>query len=182
MAKVLLALENLKLDYKPSEVFPNRVPVITPGTVIRGGIGINIVPDKCEALCDVRLLPGQTKEKVKKQIIECISSIQKEEPKLRFAIHDLVYVPSVYISKNERIVQVLYKIARKILKKNIKIEGSGPWNDTHFFVSEGIPTVTFGPEGKNAHASNEFVFIDSVIKFSKICVEAAKEFCSQNNV
>jgi acetylornithine deacetylase/succinyl-diaminopimelate desuccinylase-like protein len=77
---------------------------------------------------------------------------------------------------------VLYKIARKILKKNIKIEGSGPWNDTHFFVSEGIPTVTFGPEGKNAHASNEFVFIDSVIKFSKICVEAAKEFCSQNNV
>jgi acetylornithine deacetylase len=177
MAKILLALEKLELDYKPSEIFPNRIPVLTPGTVIKGGTNINVVPEKCEALCDVRLLPNQTKEKVKEQIIDCILQIQKDDPELKFAIQDLVYVPPVYISKNERIVQVLYEVAKKVLKRDFRLEGSGPWSDAHFFISKNIPTVMFGPDGRNAHAANEFVFIDSVIKLSEIYAETAIKFC-----
>jgi acetylornithine deacetylase/succinyl-diaminopimelate desuccinylase-like protein len=32
--------------------------------VVHGGTRVNVVPDRCEALVDVRLLPGQTKEEV----------------------------------------------------------------------------------------------------------------------
>jgi acetylornithine deacetylase/succinyl-diaminopimelate desuccinylase family protein len=178
MAKILLALEKLELDYKPSEIFPNRVPVLTPGTIIKGGTNINVVPDKCEALCDVRLLPNQTKEKIKKQIIDCILQIKKDDPELKFAIQDLVYVSPVYISKNEKIVQALYEVAKRVLKKDFKLEGSGAWSDAHFFINKNIPTVMFGPDGRNAHAENEFVFIDSVIKLSEIYAKTAVKFCS----
>lgn len=178
MAKILLALENLELEYKPSEIFPNRIPVLTPGTMVKGGIGINVVPDKCEALCDVRLLPNQTKSLVKRQIINCLSKLQKEDSKLKFDIEDLLYVPAVYISKNERIVQILYRVAKEVLRKDFKLEGSSPWNDAHFFIKKGIPTVTFGPDGGNAHSCNEFVYINSIVKLAEIYAKVALEFCS----
>jgi len=67
MAKILLVLEKLKLKYKPLKIFEGRKSVITPGTLIKGGTGINIVPDYCEATVDIRLMPGQTKEGIKKK-------------------------------------------------------------------------------------------------------------------
>jgi acetylornithine deacetylase/succinyl-diaminopimelate desuccinylase family protein len=177
MAKILLALENLKLKYRHSKIFPNRTPVITPGTIIKGGDAINVVPDKCEALCDVRLLPGQTKEKVKKQIVDCILKLQRKDSWIKFKIQDLAYVPSVYISKDERIVKVLKKVARSILKKDLKVEGAGPCSDAYLFINKNIPTVMFGPNGRNVHAENEFVFIDSIIKTCEIYTKVALEFC-----
>ena len=177
MAKILLALEDLKLKYNPSEIFPNRKPVITPGTLIRGGTNINIVPDTCEAFCDVRLLPNQAKEQVKKQIIERINQLKKHDPNLEFKLEELLYIPAVYINKNEKIVDILYKAAKDILKKDFRLEGTGPWSDAHFFISKSISTVTFGPDGKNTHSENEFVYIDSVINLSKFYIKVVLEFC-----
>lgn len=87
------------------------------------------------------------------------------------------YVPSVYISKEERVVKILYETAKEILKKDFKLEGSGPSSDAHFFIRKKIPTVMFGPNGGNVHAENEFVYIDSVIKLSEIYFKTALRFC-----
>jgi len=177
MAKVLLELEKLKLSFKPTKLFEERKPVITPGTLIRGGSGINIVPDYCEATVDIRLMPGQTKEQVKKEVLACIKKLKKNDSLLKVKIQDLMFVPSVYISKEERIVKVLKENARLILKKESKLSVAGSWCDAHFFIAKGIPTICgFGPDGDNFHGANEFVYIDSIIKATKIYSLAAYDF------
>lgn len=177
MAKTLLALEKLKLKYKPVRIFKDRKPVITPGTLIKGGAGINIVPDYCEATVDIRLMPGQTKEAVKKEILSCIEKLKRKDPQIQIEIEDLMFVPSVHISKNEKIVKTLEKNASEILKQKPEIGPAGPWCDAHFFIGEGIPTICgFGPAGENQHAPNEFVYVDSIIQVCKIYALTAFDF------
>jgi len=169
MARILLELEKLELSYKPIRLFKGRKPVITPGTIIKGGTGINIVPDYCEATVDIRLLPGQTREQVKEEILNCVKKLRRKDTQIKLEIEDLMFVPSVYISKHERIVKILEKNAELILGRRPRIGVSGSWCDAHFFIERGIPTICgFGPEGENFHGANEFVYVDSIIKATKI--------------
>lgn len=177
MAKVLLELEKLKLKYKPVKIFKGRKPVITPGTLIKGGTGINIVPDYCKATVDMRLMPGQTRKEVKKEIQTCINGLKKKDPQIQLEIQDLMFVSSVYISKNENIVKILKKNAGYILGGEPEIGPAGAWCDSHFFIEKGIPTISgFGPQGENMHGTNEFVYIGSIIDVCKIYALTAFDF------
>ncbi len=165
MAKILLALEKLK--------FENKKSIITPGTLIKGGTGINIVPDYCEATVDMRLMPGQTKIMVKKQILDCLEKTKQKSVQ----IQDLMFVPGVSISKNEKIVEILEKNAKLILGKKPKIALSPSSCDAHFFIKKNIPTICgFGPNGDNFHGANEFVYTNSIIDVCKIYTLTAFDF------
>lgn len=169
MARILLALENLKLKYKPVKIFKGRKSVVTPGTLIKGGSGINIVPDYCEATVDIRLMPGQTKESIKKEILHCIEKLKQKDTQVKAEIQDLIFVPSVYISENEKIVKILKENVNFVLGRHPEIGPAGPWCDAHFLIKKGIPTICgFGPDGENQHAVNEFVYINSIIQVCKI--------------
>lgn len=177
MAKILLALENLKLKYEPVKIFKGKKPVITPGTLIKGGTGINIVPDYCETTVDIRLMPGQTKENIKKEILNCIEKLKRKDPQIKTEIQDLMFVPAVYISEKEKIVRILKENATLILDKKLEIGSAGPWCDAHFLINNGIPTICgFGPDGENQHATNEFVYTDSIIQVCKIYSLTAFDF------
>lgn len=177
MAKILLALEKLKLKYKPIKIFKDRKPVITPGTLIKGGTGINIVPDYCEAAVDIRLMPGQTKESVKKEILNCIKKLKQKDIQIKTEIQDLMFVPSIYISENEKIVKDLEKNSYFVLGRKPEIGPAGPWCDAHFLIKKGIPTICgFGPDGENQHATNEFVYVNSIIQICKIYALTAFDF------
>ncbi len=177
MAKILLILENLKFTYKKVKIFKNKKMVITPGTLIQGGLGINIVPDYCEATVDIRLLPAQNKRQIKKEIFNSINKLKIERSKIKIEIQDLMFVPSVYINPTEKIVEVLKNNSKAILKKEPQIGVGGPWCDAHFFIEKGIPTICgFGSEGDNVHGANEFVFIASIIKTCQIYILTAVDF------
>jgi acetylornithine deacetylase/succinyl-diaminopimelate desuccinylase-like protein len=70
-------------------------PIITAGTLIKGGTGINIVPDYCEATVDIRLIPKQTKEKVKTQITNLIEKLKQKDPQIQVEIQG----PHFFITK-----------------------------------------------------------------------------------
>ena len=83
----------------------------------------------------------------------------------------------VCILKDEKIVKILQRNAELILKRKPEIGISGGWNDSHFFITKGIPTICgFGPDGENHHGVNEFVYIDSVIQACKIYALTAFDF------
>jgi acetylornithine deacetylase/succinyl-diaminopimelate desuccinylase family protein len=184
MAKILLALEELNLKKKKSEfhycaIVEFRQSVITPGTLIKGGSGINIVPDYCEATVDIRLMPGQTKQAIKKQILNCI---KKTAPQAQAKIQDLMFIPGMAISENEKIVKILAKNAKFILGKKPKIALSPSACDAHFFIKKGIPTICgFGPSGDNFHGTNEFVYTNSIIDACKIYALTAFDFLNNRH-
>lgn len=165
MAKAVVALENLEIPYKPARAFPGRMPVFTFPTKISGGVSINIVPEKCVAYGDVRLMPGNSDRQVKIWIREKLATI----PGLKYELEDLLFVPSVEIDRKEEIVEQLSKNAKEILGFSPKIEGSGPWGDAWMLATHDIPTISgFGPEGEGYHGVNEWVDVESVRQVTEI--------------
>ena len=151
--------------------------MVTPGTLIKGGSGINIVPDYCEATVDIRLVPGQTKKSIKKEILHCIEKLKQKDTQVKAEIQDLIFVSSVYISENEKIVKILKENVNFVLGRHPEIGSAGPWCSAHFFIKKGIPTICgFGSDGENQHAINEFVYIDSIIQACKIYSLTAFDF------
>jgi len=53
---------------------------------ISGGIAINVVPDKCEANVDIRLIPSQNKAKVLSQIENELGKIKENDGLLDYKI------------------------------------------------------------------------------------------------
>ena len=58
------------MKYKYFKGFPK--PRINPGTMIKGGTAMNIIPDECEAHIDIRLSYGQTRKGVLGEIKKAI--------------------------------------------------------------------------------------------------------------
>lgn len=174
MARVIVALQTIEMPYRPARAFPGRIPVFTFPTNIHGGTSINIVPDKCVAEGDVRLMPGNSDKQVRMWMEE---AIKLHCPDVIYEIEDLVYVPSVEIAKHEEIVDVLLKNMMEVTGRKPKIAGAGPWNDAWMLVTRGIPTVAgFGPDGENAHGANEYVDLKSLKDVTKIYARTVVEY------
>lgn len=174
MARVIVALQTIEMPYRPARAFPGRIPVFTFPTNIHGGTSINIVPDKCVAEGDVRLMPGNSDKQVRMWMEE---AIKFHCPDVIYEIEDLVYVPSVEIAKHEEIVDTLLKNMMEVTGRKPKIAGAGPWNDAWMLVTRGIPTVAgFGPDGENAHGANEYVSLDSLKEVTKIYLRTVVDY------
>lgn len=171
MTKVINALQGLKLSRKEHPIFPGRINVLTFPTLIQGGKSINITPDSCVAFGDLRILPGVKKEYIEREIKKRIDKLG-----VKYKLIPIVYVPVAFIDSKEFLIQVLKNSAEQILKKELIIEGSGPWSDMWMFIEKGIPAVNFGCEGQGMHDKNEYVEIKSVIDITKIYALTALDF------
>jgi len=168
MVEVINVLRDLAIPYKQSSSFPNRRPVFTYPTLIRGGQNINTVPDRCETYGDVRLLPSNSRTQIKALIVQAIQDL-KDKKGIQCELTDLLFIPSVAISAQERIVRILSKNVKTVMKIDPTIEGSGPANDAWMFIQRGIPCVCgFGCYGEGIHGRNEWVDLESLINVTKV--------------
>lgn len=164
MARIVRALSEFELPFKPARAFPGRRPVFTFPTKITGGTKIDIVPDKCQAWGDVRLMPGNSDKQVHLWIEERLAPITT----IKWEIEDLLFVPSVEIERNEPIVQSLFNQSKEVLGMSPKVEGCGPWNESWMLVNKDIPCVAgFGPDGGEENG-NEWVDLESLKKVTAI--------------
>ena len=56
--------------------------------------------------------------------------------------------------------------------------GMGGWIESALLSEAGILTVIFGPSGEGAHASEEYVHFDSIVRITKILIELIADFCN----
>ncbi|MFX0106451.1 MAG: M20 family metallopeptidase [Candidatus Hodarchaeota archaeon] len=150
-------------------------------TMINGGIKPNIIPDKCEAIIDFRLLPGQTIEMVlnglKKLINELGYRIEQEpikdteEPFVQLEVQFKGEPSYWYDWKESKVLKDFYNIVEEIYKKKpfyFFFPGSTDakyYRNTNFCQS----TIVFGPGNVNvAHSANEYVEIQDFINAIKV--------------
>lgn len=172
MSRATQALSHFDLPFKVARAFPGRLPVFTFPVKIRGGEAVDMVPDKCQAWGDVRLMPGNTDTQVKLWISDKLDQVKG----LNWEIEDLLFVPSMEIDKNEPVVQSLAVAAKNVLGSTPKIEGCGPWNDSWMLTSRDIPCVAgFGPDGGEG-PEGEWVDLESLKKATMIYAQAAASY------
>lgn len=169
------------LPYSETPYFEQYKTVITPGTVIHGGVSVNIVPDRCEALVDIRLTPEYDLERIDTILYKLIRQIIRDwDEKIAFDVQLLNYAPAAISDENAPIFGILEKATRQVKGITPERVVAGPANEGYLLIERGIPTVCgFGPSGANAHAVDEYVEIKSLTDAALIFALTASDLSRQ---
>lgn len=170
MAKVVEALENLKLTGKPDSDLPG-LPLLNVGSIIGGRgrevelRGPNIVPDFATVYVDVRFTQGMTPESVIEDLRRRIDALRREDPEL---VYEIEY-PMKPERRAMREVMLPFSVPAELplvqkLKATITtVSGKEPrvgavlpngysGNDTSHIYAAGIPCCLYGPAGGYSEA------------------------------
>lgn len=173
MSDILLELEKLKFEAAETPALFKRFHSIITSTIIQGGAGQSIVPDTCEAVIDVRLVPSNSKEFIIGKIQTCLDVVQQRRPGLKIELNEIINLPPTIISENEPIVLAIRTAVKEVIGKEPAVVVSGPANESYLLNKIGIPTCTLGPEGAGAHSVNEFCYLDSLFQTIEIYAKVA---------
>jgi succinyl-diaminopimelate desuccinylase len=181
MARLLLALEAAEFPRSPAPYFGDFRTVITPGTIIEGGVSVNIVPPSCTALVDVRTTPEEDAASIEARIAREIAKITAQVPGLSFAYERFNEIPAVCSDPAAPIFRVLADATREVRGVSPVMTVAGPANEGYLLIGQGIPTVCgFGPTGANAHAADEYLDLPSLGEAAEIFATTASRIANGN--
>jgi len=179
MAKLLLSLEKMKFSWTKHPLF--TPPFVVPGTVIEGGLAINIFPERCRALVDCRLSYGQTIEKAKFEIASCLKKAKESDPEIKYNIREIGFVYPALTSGTHPFVKLSKRVISETQGFFPKIGIIQGVTDGNFLMNQNIPTVIYGPTGSNFHAPNEFVNVSSLLKTAETYAMHVVGFCDESS-
>jgi acetylornithine deacetylase/succinyl-diaminopimelate desuccinylase family protein len=167
MARLLLELEALEIAHSTHKYFDQFRTVITPGTMIEGGISINVVPNHCEALVDIRITPEYGLDRIQTMLDAAIA--RAERPGITFSCSLLNYAPAAISDEDAPIFSILETVIEQVKAVSTHRAVAGPANEGYLLIERGIPTACgLGPAGENAHAVNEYVTIQGLLDAASI--------------
>jgi acetylornithine deacetylase/succinyl-diaminopimelate desuccinylase-like protein len=163
LADLLLRLEALRSPAIAPPGFEHLGFTITPGTIFKGGSFPSIVPDSASAIVDIRLLPGQSSSDVLELVREEIRTVENKRSRIAFDMKVTVDIPGAYIPKNHPLASIAQDYTEAVTGRRWETAGAGPANEGYMLIGAGIPTLCgFGPTGRNPHAPDEWVEVDSL--------------------
>jgi succinyl-diaminopimelate desuccinylase len=176
MGKVLLAIDNHGFSFPPHPLLP--APSIAPGTVIKGGTKDNIIPELCEAICDVRIVPGMTVDGVLEDVRGVVGELKGRDPELDVEVTSPLNKPPSEISVSDDLFRIADRAVRATVGYELRPVGTSGSNDTSWLTTiSRIPAMAFGPGGGNAHGADEWASVGMLVDFAKIYGLMAMEIC-----
>lgn len=176
MVEVITALRKLNFEDRKEPFFEYGSGFNV--SLIKGGISINIVPDKCEIKVDIRFLPSQTKQKILNKISNTLKELKKKKPSIHYEIEFLRCEPPFLTDPKDKFVKLIQRIAQNELKTKIPLVASGAGSVGSVISELNIPIINcFGCRNDNIHAPNEWVDISTLPKVFGIYRKTILEFC-----
>lgn len=162
MARVLAALERYAREVLPAQ---EEHRLCGRGTLsvgmIRGGLSVNTVPDRCTIEIDRRILPGQEADAAYHGVIEYLAV----QPELDFDVeHEAPYSSGSSLSDdaNGSLAEQLSVVAREVAGRGERI-GVPYGTDASKIAVSGVPSVVFGPGSiDQAHTADEWLALDQL--------------------
>jgi succinyl-diaminopimelate desuccinylase len=133
--------------------------------MVRGGIKVNIIPDECLISVDRRLIPEETIEDARKELLDTLASV----PGVTWELERVFSIPTVP-PNNDPIVDRLADIMRNIIGEGNKFGEMGSGDLSHIVASWGGKVFGMGvirPEC-NIHGKEEFVYVQDIEDAAKI--------------
>jgi acetylornithine deacetylase/succinyl-diaminopimelate desuccinylase family protein len=124
-------------------------------TMLNAGYKTNVIPPSLKIGGDIRAVPEEDAEKVRKEFLAFLKNKMKKY-KLKGEI--TASSSSGYISpRNNKFIRGVISAAGKASGKKLQIYGQFGAEDGRWLAHIGMPTVAFGPGGKNLHAPGEYI-------------------------
>jgi succinyl-diaminopimelate desuccinylase len=151
---VFRSIESLPFARESSDMFDR--PSINLGR-IQGGRAVNMVPDLCTMVVDVRYLPGQDPA----VILEQVRTVEGIDVTRTF-VH-----PPVAVSRTDPFVRALKEAVTRSTRGEVMSVGRDGASDAAAFLGAGIPAVEFGPAGAGHHGPEEWVSVSSLARYRR---------------
>ena len=176
--------EELAFAHTPHPLCPFGVTK-NVGVRVQGGVSAGVYPGYAEFVCDVRTLPGMTRESVARDLDAFLNRLREEDPELRveweFLPPPLDWIEPVEISAEHPLVERVLTACERILGERPTLwTFPGATDATPFSQTAGIPCIpSFGPGMLyHCHGPNEYVPTESVVQAAKVYALAAAEYLS----
>jgi acetylornithine deacetylase/succinyl-diaminopimelate desuccinylase-like protein len=133
---------------------------------IRGGTKINVVPDRCEIEVDRRMLPGEKKEEVLREMEGILDSLQSQDSLFQYRMEEIDFAEPSETCPEEEIIRIGVEAIQEVMGERPKIQGFSGFTDARFYINQQchIPTLIFGPGGMDqSHTTDESVEVDALV-------------------
>lgn len=168
MARAVVMLENEFIETLGKQHHPDFGPSTGSVGLIRGGSGVNIVPDFCEISVDIRLIPGQDAkalyQEIKDKVQACDPTVEWE-----FDPQPLIDTPFLLDANHPLVDQTCHAVG---------VETSQVVNfscDASKIAKAGIPCIIFGPgDIAEAHTANESIAVADLYRGVENYVQIAQ--------
>ncbi len=184
--------ERLEQVYNEQPTMQNVIKALTKFTrsltIIKGGIKENVVPDRCEAVIDFRILQDQNPEDIINAVKNIVSEMDYKIKEKSIGPAEEIFVSFEIIHqaeasiwkewKNSTILPLFYKNVEEIYKKPFYFLMPA-CSDAHYYRNKGYcpATIIFGPgSAATAHSTDEFIEIEDFLNAIKVYAAFAYDF------
>ena len=177
MGKVLVGLEELDRSLRSAPSHHLLGSGSLHASLILGGQELSSYPERCVLSVERRTVPGETARDVESQVRQILDQLAESDAAFKASLRTTLLREAFEVSRDEPIVQAVYRHAAAILGQEPDIIGATAWMDSAILSAAGIPTVIFGPGGEGAHAVVEWVDLEQVQRCVEVLLATAEEFC-----
>jgi acetylornithine deacetylase/succinyl-diaminopimelate desuccinylase-like protein len=175
-------------DYEATHVYMGEHPNVTIAA-IRGGAPWRLSrnPHECSLYLDVRTVPGQSVDSVKRDLRRVLRRFAERTDKPEPALHVYVSDPPTMLDESIPIIQAMGAAQKTVTGERPVSIIRRPGADTVHLSAYGVPCIAFGPGGRmhpdtrgaSMHAFGEHVLVDDCIAAAKIYLAAALDLCNR---
>jgi acetylornithine deacetylase/succinyl-diaminopimelate desuccinylase-like protein len=173
--------------YESSHEFMGERPNVTIAAV-RGGMPWRLSrnPIECNLYLDIRTIPGQTADSVKRDLRKVLrhraNELGIEEPAVQFYVND----PPTAIDPGLPVVAALREAHRDIFGDETLLVTRRPAADSTHLSRYDVPCAVYGPGGRlhpdtrgQMHAAGEHIHVDDVVNAAKVYLAAILKLAYQ---
>jgi succinyl-diaminopimelate desuccinylase len=177
--RVLPCLRETPLEYESTELFEQRHPTFNLG-IIEGGTKVNMVPDRCRALLDIRIMPGQSPQDVFKQLSEALDALQEQEDDLSVDVKLCSATDPFLTPEDTLLVEHLAASIETVTKTKPSFFGKSSTCDANILSKElRIPVAVYGPGNPSTHGPDEYVDIPDLVDSACVLYEFTRRVCTE---
>ena len=123
---------------------------------IEGGIGVNTVPDRARALCDIRIPPGVTVDDVEAALASAI------DPRPDVSWRILACTAPSWTDPGDAIVRAVRENAAAVTGRDVVVNLRAGFSDARFYRHAGIPSVVYGVTPHHMGGPDEYATVEDM--------------------
>jgi acetylornithine deacetylase len=168
MGAFLGGLAELEKELRGRKPHPLVGPPSLHAALLEGGSGLSTYAATSKVQIERRTVPGETEAQAVAEIQAVVDRLG-----LQASVRCFFSREPFEVRPEAAIVRCL----DRALGGNARHVGDTPWMDAALLSAAGMETVVCGPAGAGAHADEEWVDLDSVVRLGEVLADVAREYC-----
>ncbi len=177
MGRFLGRLDRLERELRRRPAHRLVGPPSLHAATVHGGTGLSTYAASCRLEIERRTIPGETEAGAVAEIEALVSELAAEDPGFQATVKCFFAREPFEVSPETSVVRSLAAAAATVLGRTPGMFGDTPWMDSALLAAAGVETVVFGPAGAGAHASVEWVDLESVFQTADVLAATARHYC-----